>query len=103
MDPKEAHRELWKKYVAEWESSGKSCKQWTKDNNLSYHSLLYWRQKYAKTSPTPPTAQKTFIELQDQAPASCGVVLEIAGVMVRLEQSFDPATLTACIQLLKKL
>jgi hypothetical protein len=97
MNSKEAIREQWKNHVEAWKASGKSCQTWANENNLSYHSLLYWRQKYAERA---PAAAKTFVELRDQTK---GISLEIAGVIVRVNPSFDPATLIACIELLRKL
>jgi hypothetical protein len=98
MDPKEALREKWKLHVADWQSSGKSCKQWAKDKNLSYHSLLYWRQKHLGIRSVLPTS---FVELSDPLPAASGIVLEIATVKIHVDKSFDPATLTECIKLLR--
>jgi hypothetical protein len=103
MNSIETLREEWKKHVEDWKASGKSCQRWAKENNLSYHSLLYWRQKYAKKEPVSSPSQ--FVELSDRCSPTpqSGIALEMAGVILRIDRSFDPLTLISCIQLLKKL
>lgn len=100
MNSIEARREEWKKHVANWKASGKSCQRWAKENNLPYHSLLYWRQKYAKME---PSSSAHFVELSDRYSTQSGIVLEVAGVTIHVDCSFDPIILTSCIHLLKKL
>ena len=102
MLSKEALREEWKQRVQEWQASGKSCQQWAKENNCSYHSLLYWRGKYSKVEPTAPP-KSSFVELADSSTSQSGIFLEVSGVTVHIDRAFDPLTLTSCINLLKKL
>lgn len=100
MNSKETFPEQLKNHVNAWKASGKSCRQWAKDNNFSYSSLLYWRKKFSVDN---PEETKAFIELRDQTQTSSGISLEIAGVILRVNSSFDHATLVACIELLRKL
>jgi len=88
----------WKMRIEQWQRSGKSLAQWSRENNFTYSKSLYWKGRFlGKTA-----ASKRFIELQDGNEGDSGVAVEIEGLRVWLGADFDAAVFLRCISLLRK-
>jgi len=87
----------WKQRIDQWQKSGKSLAQWSRENNFTYSQSLYWKGRFLGKS----AALKGFIELQDEEENDSGVAVEISGLRIRLTEDFDSAAFLRCISLLK--
>jgi hypothetical protein len=93
-------RKEWHKRIEDWRQSGLCCSQWARNNNLSYHQVLYWKEQYSKNY---PIASAAFVELPEKKSDQSGIVIEITNIKIHIDLKFDSQTLLSCIQLLKQL
>ena len=97
--------ESWKIKVAAWEASGKSMNAWCRENNVTYHLLLYWREKIqGKRTLTPKAGWsiQSFTELKDKPQAASGIDIEYAGFSIRIAKRFDEGTLKRCLSTMRE-
>lgn len=94
----------WKKKVLEWQASGKSILEWSKENNIPYTTLRGWKDRFekAKEKRTPQAKPTTaFIELEEKASATSGIFLEYQDIKIRLEPGFNSSVLKQCLTCLR--
>jgi hypothetical protein len=93
----------WKKLVLEWQTSGKTTKNWCKENNIPLTTFLGWKSRLKKQElNNPSNALKTgFIELKDSELSESGISLEIDGIKIHLNIQFDSRALKQCLNCLR--
>lgn len=101
MDSKVANREQWKLEIEEWRKSGKSIAAWAKEKNISYHVMLYWKDKF--TGKSASDSALPFIELKDRSVRRDSLKIEVDGCFIHIHRGFDPSLLKSCVGLLKGL
>jgi hypothetical protein len=74
-----------------WEDSGESMVVHARKLGVSSHRLSYWR---ARLAPAPELA---FVPVVGPARADACIVIERAGVVLRVRESVDPALLTGIL------
>lgn len=93
----------WKEKVREWESSNKSTKEWCRENQIPYTTLLGWRARLKKSDHKKASIKLVtdFIELKDKPSSDPGIILEYHGVKIQLKREFDKAVLKECLECLR--
>lgn len=86
-------REEWKNKIQEQQLSGKTIKQWCKENAISRTRFTYWKAKCFQRA----IKYSGFTEIINKA---TGIVIEHNDITLRLE-SFDLNTLKDCLALLR--
>jgi len=82
--------------LAAWEDSGESMVAHARKLGVSSHRLSYWR---ARLAPAPELA---FVPVVGPARADACIVIERAGVVLRVRESLDPALLTGILSALAR-
>jgi len=104
-----ASREIWAKRVERWKDSGLTAKEFAAELDVSAASLTFWkwklkRQRSETTAPTRRTRRPRkrdeqvaqFLQLVPAMPTRAAGPLEVvlvSGVIIRVAQDFDDATL----------
>jgi hypothetical protein len=88
----------WKQKVLEWQASGKTARDWSKQNNIPYTTFSGWKKRFKQAVPTIKKSSG-FIELKDQSTCS-GISLEYHGIKISLQQGFNESVLKQCLQCL---
>lgn len=93
----------WKEKVREWESSNKSTKEWCRENQIPYTTLLGWRDRLKKADHKKASIKQAadFVELKDNSLSDSGIVLEYHGVKIQLKREFDKTVLRECLECLR--
>jgi transposase-like protein len=100
------NKSMWVDQVQRWLQSGKSAKAWCREHKLVYNTFLGWyhrlqADKKSLADPENLITEPQFIELKEQPPASSGIILECAGVLVHVSEGFNPLTLKNCLHVLR--
>jgi transposase len=104
-----ATREVWAKRIERWQDSGLTAKEFASELEVSASSLTFWKWKLRRlaagepaTASRKPTSAKReetaarFVQLIPTPTQSSSHCIELAlssGVVVRVPQDFDEATL----------
>ena len=97
----------WKKYVLEWQKSGKKSAGWCRENNIPLTTFLGWKKRLKIGSKDSRGMKKPeFIEIKNalsntSITPDSGIVLECNGVKVHLKNIFDKETLKECLDCLR--
>lgn len=82
--------------LAAWEDSGESMVVFARKLGVSSHRLSYWRARLA------PSRELAFVPVVGPARADACIVIERAGVVLRVRESLDPALLTGMLTALAR-
>jgi transposase-like protein len=82
--------------LAAWEDSGESMVAHARKLGVSSHRLSYWRARLA------PSRELAFVPVVGPARADACIVIERAGVVLRVRESLDPALLTGILTALAR-
>ena len=103
--PKGRAEPNWKKYIAEWKSSGESAVAWCKAKNIPINTFYTWVKRLKKTEnqlKSQPVACSEFIELKDQSQiCTSDIILEYEGFKIHLHANFDSTILRQCLDCLR--
>jgi len=89
----------WNQKILQWQQSGKSIAQWSRENNFTYSQSLYWMTRVLGTKKL--SNPKGFIELQDERIPDAGVIVVAENVRIHLATGFDASTFLRCLSILK--
>jgi len=98
---------LWRGRVKSWEASGQSAPRFAEGKDFSASALLYWRRRLRGTS-SAPTAGPCFAQVvpRGSAPVAAGsdggIVVEVAGVSIRVDRGFDAGLLGEVVRALRE-
>ncbi len=72
--------------VEKWQKSGKSQKQFSSENNITFYAFNYWVQRYKRsTSITPGFASVTLTQESEAVLSNPKIEIELAGgIIVRI-------------------
>lgn len=72
--------------VERWQKSGKSQKQFSSENNISFYAFNYWVQRYKRSkSINPGFAAVTLTQESEAALSNPKIEIELAGgIVVRI-------------------
>jgi len=90
---------IWKDRIHEWQASGKSLAQWSRENNLVYSRTVYWKMRFLGSHKKHSYPQG-FLELKDEGKSDAGIIIEAAAARIHLSTDFDQSTLIRCLELL---
>jgi hypothetical protein len=80
--------EYWKKQVETYRNSGKSANAWSKEQGISYSTLLYWIQKFCKESVTQSAEEPVFATVTHAIPSTSGgdraITLRVSGLVAEI-------------------
>ncbi len=82
--------------LAAWEDSGESMVAHARKLGVSSHRLSYWRARLA------PSRELAFVPVVGPARADACIVIERAGVVLRVRESLDPDLLTGILSALAR-
>jgi hypothetical protein len=94
--------QTWKKRIEEWQASGKSIAQWSRDNNFIYSQSIYWKMRFLGPKNQRDSNLKGFLEIKDNDQSDAGIIIELAKTRLHLTTDFDSNTLVRCIKLLNE-
>lgn len=97
----EDNRELWRKDLENWLSSGMTITAWCKENNVSYNTFQYRRKRLGNSHENRENTR--FIELQEESCADSGVRVAIKGISLQLSEQFDETVLLRCLRVIRSL
>ena len=90
---------LWKQRFADWEESGKSGTQWSREHKIPYSTFQYWKNRVM-----PPAKRKPqgFLEISTESDCSVesGIEIHIGPVEMRVHRDFDETTLCRLLTVL---
>ena len=92
-------RQEWEEKIHQQKESGQSIVRWCEQNNISYHTFNYWRERLGYMQPLKATS---FKELTDTSSDS-GICIEKKGLRIHVSKNFDLSTLSQCLKALDKL
>ena len=92
---------VWKDRIQEWQASGKSLAQWSRENHLVYSQSIYWKMRLLGSQNKKHSSPKGFLELKDEDQTDAGIIIEAAGTRIHLSTDFDQPTLLRCLSILK--
>ena len=94
----------WKKLVQEWQASGKSAREWCKENQISCNTFSGWKKRFKQFEDISIDKEfkKPFIELKEQSLEESGIVLETKGIKIHLKSNFNGFALRQCLDCLKE-
>ena len=88
--------------IASWKSSGKSCREFCSEQNISYHRLQYWHGVYNRIKSSEAyKGQNRFIPISVQTENMISPGIEIhtpGGYSIKLYQSVDLKTLISILR-----
>ena len=87
----------WERTLQKQKQSGLSVSRWCKENQVPYHTFIYWKRRFVRVT---PLERKSFVELSEN-PSKSGIQLECDGIRVNVEKGFDSLTLARCLQALR--
>lgn len=101
--------DIWRGRLNEYSQSGLSVKAWCICRGFSIHKFYYWRKRISQannknvvTPSTPSSGMQPWIAVDiidtvqpPQAPG--GVSIRVAGAVIEVQTSFDPAHLRAVV------
>jgi hypothetical protein len=94
----------WKSRFQKWQASGLSGRAWCLQNQISYGTFSYWRQKISSDPNLMAELNpETFVELSESLEGSVGLTLEYRGVTLCLSKKFNEDLLKRCLKALKEL
>ena len=93
----------WKKQVLEWQSSGKSCRVWCRENKIPSSTFYGWKNRFEKSDNEiiSPETKPEFIELKDSSTPESGITVEYGSIQIHLKPNFDQATFKQCLACLR--
>ena len=91
----------WKNRIQEWQASGKSLAQQSRENNFVYSQSIYWKMRFLGSKNKKHSSPKGFLELKDKDQSDAGIIIETGGTRLHLTTDFDPFTLVRCLELLR--
>jgi hypothetical protein len=99
-------REIWRRHIESWQSSGVSQKEYCRQHELKYSRFVYWKQKYIPSE--KPAVSSAIVELPffSQVSGIGGSSLRVvvsSGYRIEVERDFDPVALGQLIDLLNRL
>ncbi len=74
----------WNQRILQWQESGKSLAQWSRENNFTYSQSLYWKTRVLGSKKL--SCPKEFIELLDEKIPEAGVIVETQNVRIHLPE-----------------
>lgn len=90
----------WKDRIQEWQASGKSLAQWSRENDFVYSQSIYWKMRFLGSQKKKHSSPKGFLELKDEDRSDSGIIIEAAAARIHLSIDFDQSTLARCLELL---
>jgi hypothetical protein len=94
----------WKTRFLKWQASGLSGRAWCCENQISYSTFSYWRQKInSNPQLTAKLGLEAFVELSDSSEAPVGITLEYRGITLFLSKRFNEDLLKRCLKVLKEI
>ncbi len=94
---------VWKDRIQDWQASGKSLAQWSRENNFVYSRTVYWKVRFLGSQSEKHSSPKGFLELKDESRPDAGIIIETAAGRIHLSTNFDQSTLARCLELLGNL
>lgn len=95
--------QIWQERIRQWQASGTSLAQWSRESHLRYSQCLYWKLRFLGPGiKEPENAPKGFYEIETEALEDSGVSLELSDVQIHLSTEFDSSTLLKCLDLLQR-
>lgn len=94
--------QTWKQRIEEWQASGKSIAQWSRDNNFIYSQSIYWKMRFLGPKSQKDSKLKGFLEIKDNEQSDAGIMIELARTRLHLTTDFDSYTLVRCLKLLNE-
>jgi hypothetical protein len=92
---------VWKDRIQEWQASGKSLAQWSREHNFVYSQSIYWKMRFLGSQNKKHPSPKGFLELKDESRSDSGIIIETAVGRIHLSTNFDQSTLVRFMALLK--
>jgi len=95
---------VWEQRLQAWKASGKTLKDWSKENGFKYTTSYSWKERLLGTKKKKPSQQKPigFYELGDEPKNTPGIIIEVNGIQLHIEQQFDSKTLLQCLKVIKE-
>lgn len=91
-----AKREVWARRIAAYERSGLNRRAWCAANDVSVHTLDYWRRQLRTSSGRLPRTRQTLVPVMLRAAASRSASIELSidvafpdGVTLRVPATVD--------------
>jgi hypothetical protein len=104
---RECHKKqkFWQEHIKSWEDSGLSQSEYCRLNNLISNRFCYWKKKITRSSkksqsfvPVPVSAVNNFSEQTEIAVYDSGLTILLDNnIKIRLENNFNPATLSRAV------
>lgn len=92
----------WDALFRKQRESGLAANRWCRENQISMHSFYYWKRRLGSRRPAT-LSRDSFSELKEAVhDTKCGLVLEYRGVLIRLDDHFEPSVLQRCLAVLKE-
>lgn len=93
----------WAARVEQWSQSGMSMAKWCRENQITYHKFLYWRDRFRPVDTSDKKlGRNDFIQLSEDLSAG-GLSIICNGCTVQLSSNFDERTLARCLRVLRGL
>lgn len=94
---------VWKDRIQEWQASGKSLAEWSRENKFVYSQSIYWKMRFLGSKNKKHSYPKGFMELKDECRSDAGIIIETPAGRIHLSTDFDQSTLARCLAILRDL
>lgn len=98
-------RNLWEQRIADQANSGKSIRDWYRDNSLKEGRFYCWRRKIQEEVPASKEPQKWLpLEIEEsKSSSSPAITITIGVAKIAIPQNFNQNQLSQIIQVLKNI
>lgn len=93
-------REMRIKQVADFRASGKTAREWCKENGQQLSTLRYWITKINRQKSLP---SQEFVAYTPKTTEPTPIGIRIGNYKIEVNPGFDPTTFIEAIRLLKSL
>ncbi len=98
-------RSLWEQRIIEQKNSGKSIREWCRDNSLKENRFYCWRRKLQEEAPASKEPQKWLpLEIgETKSSSNSAITITIGVAKIEVPQNFNQDQLSQIIQVLKNI
>ncbi len=100
--PAEAETQSWWSHIEKCKSSGLSQARYCREQNLKYHTFLYWRKKLSVPCSTSESGAD-FVEIGCPAESSSSLRIWVGDLCVEVNENFSIPLLSRVVAALRRL